>query len=79
MRTLRKDKLLATERPPHFYRYVVEGRGPFPVDMLRYDCAWPYSQESVNYFDADGKRMVEVASYREPNAERWSSFGWRIV
>ncbi len=22
--------------------YLVEGSGPFPIDMLRYDMSWPF-------------------------------------
>lgn len=76
---MKKDKLLATERPAYRYRYVVEGVGPFPLDMLRYDHAHPYDQESVSYMDARGRRKVVLGSYSEPTAERWVSFGWRIV
>ncbi len=30
-----------------FYYYTVEGQTIFPIDMLRYDCAWPYDNDAV--------------------------------
>jgi hypothetical protein len=29
------------------YRYRVTGIGQFPIDMLRYDCAWPSTSEDA--------------------------------
>lgn len=79
MSSLRKDKMLATERPAYRYRYVVEGNGQFPIDMLRYDSAVPYDQEAVSYMMASGRRKVMLQSYSAPSPERWASFGWRIT
>jgi hypothetical protein len=56
----------------------VAGVGAFPIDMLRYDSAWPADQESVSYMDAKGRRRIKLCSYALPTPERWSSFGWRI-
>ena len=65
-----------------------KGRGPFPLDMLRYDCCWPATGD-------DSAKMAECA-YGQPPQEitvkcyaadrrrdftpaRWESFGWRLV
>lgn len=66
------------------YLYIVEGRGHFPLDMLRRDSAWPASSDAVNNMvfikeEANDLRRVEMASHAEPTAARWESFGWRIA
>ena len=68
-------KLPADDRPREFYRYEVQGVGLFPIDMLRYDSAWPADSESV---EAQGRRTVRLSSYRQPTIDRWSSFGWTV-
>lgn len=49
------------------YHFTVEGRGSFPVDMLRYDCCWP-RRESEDVPEVQGmpprpkdKRVAEKA------------------
>lgn len=37
--------------------FTVSGRGPFPVDMLRYDSAWP----------ADAADVLAICNSFEPN------------
>ena len=59
--------------------YTVSGRGHFPEDMLRYDQA--------EFFDEDSKAAgtVETRCLREVTVrakgctpERWRSFGWSV-
>jgi hypothetical protein len=76
--------LPAKDRPTTFYRYKVSGTGLFPVDMLRYDGAYPASSEAVSAmgtgkFQANvERRTVELCSYRPPTNDRWASFGWMV-
>lgn len=56
--------------------YTVEGKGTFPLDMLRYDCAWPSHDASTIVMTA--QRSVSLASYQEPTTDRWRSFGWTV-
>ena len=76
-------KLAAADRPRERYRYKVTGTGFFPIDMLRYDCAYPASSEaclaiSPASADRDKRRTVELLSYRLPTPDRWRSFGWLV-
>ena len=69
---------------------VVEGRGEFPFDMLRYDSAFPYREEDSSKLKPvpfvpgpRGLRRV-VLCRRGVNAlgstgARWSSFGWQVL
>jgi len=75
------------------YRFTVEGRLQFPLDMLRYDACYPSDSEDVHAIHAtmDVKSRIEQSSrgvpfritlvtrYPGPTKERWSSFGWRVV
>jgi hypothetical protein len=83
--------LAAADRPRERYRYKVSGTGTFPIDMLRYDCAYPASSEAVSRmavgrFDPapEGRerrerRTVELQSHQLPTLDRWKSFGWLVV
>ena len=79
-----KTEIRADERPKAVYDYIVTGRGEFPVDMLRYDGAWPANGEAADKLrehhssQATGHRSVKLRSYREPTIGRWSSFGWSV-
>ncbi len=63
--------------------FAVEGKGPFPMDMLRYDACHPADPDSAMalYSDRREQRKVKLRSYvvRQPTAGRWSSFGWSVV
>lgn len=74
--------------------FEVEGCGSFPLDMLRYDCAFPRGSEDVDVIlQGDGaitpqdfavRRTVKLARYTklstaQPTAARWISFGWKVV
>src|SRR4051812_9610916 len=70
----------ATEQnmPKKVYTFVVEGRGAFPTDMLRYDRCTPYAQEDVHWMEGTANRSVKMVSDREPTPARWLSFGWSV-
>ena len=78
-------KLAAADRPRERYRYKVNGTGTFPIDMLRYDCAYPASSEAVSAMgvgyprDESARRTVELLSHHRPTIDRWRSFGWLVV
>lgn len=62
-------------------RIRVTGRGEFPMDMLRRDCAWPASTEDACKILDSEKRTVELVaqSRRFVTRERWASFGWKVT
>jgi len=73
-------KLSATDRPKARYQYTVRGSGTFPIDMLRYDAAYPAGRETVDGLAPSNyaKRKVRLISYHPPTADRWKSFGWTV-
>lgn len=67
------------------YDYYVTGHGPFPVDMLRHDCAWPLTSGDAakiewSFIREDRMKTVSIKlrSYRVPTVDRWSSFLWSV-
>jgi len=67
---------------------VVEGTGTFPLDMLRYDSAFPYREEDSTKCKPEcavhgPKRRVALCrrgvNESEGSAGRWSSFGWAVL
>ena len=72
-------------------QFTVEGRGAFPVDMLRYDSCWPAGPDDADRIgyapDADRrtvtlKRVTDAskhAMHLVVTADRWRSFGWAVV
>lgn len=70
------------------YRYLVVGRGEFPVDMLRYDeCDFTNEAERVAALGTmvpsthtPGRRQIAMVSAtgRRPTIGRWASFGWTV-
>ena len=69
-------------------KIVVVGRGPFPLDMLRYDQCCPATSEdagAIHYSGLDrasrDKRVVTLNSMRRvaPTFGRWESFGWTVI
>lgn len=67
--------------------YDVVGTGPFPLDMLRYDCAWPARTEDVHRVMATREtdpdlfrraRRVTIYGTHEPTVARWNSFTWAV-
>ena len=72
----------AHDRPRKMYEYWVSGRGQFPLDMLRYDLAWPATSQDAaaldNYTGVRTIRSVKLQSYCEPTIDRWLSFCWSV-
>lgn len=62
---------------------TVRGSGAFPIDMLRYDAAHPYQERDSAAIEHIARSRevgdVRVVMTHEPTAERWASFGWRVV
>ena len=69
-------------RPRILYEYWVSGRGQFPLDMLRYDSAWPATPQDAaaldNYTGVRTIRSVKLLSFSEPTVDRWLSFCWSV-
>jgi len=76
--------------PTHEYRFTVEARHEFPVDMLRYDRATPLSEEDSGIIGrsimnrsvpAQHKvpAVIRLRSPKEPATGRWRSFGWTVT
>jgi hypothetical protein len=66
------------------FEYQVTGRHRFPVDMLRYDGAYPKTGADVEVLESVGdwtykETSVRLMSDREPTYDRWSSFGWTVT
>ena len=67
------------------HRFTVEGARRFPLDMLRYDAAWPASGGDVTHIQDSlttpdqGRRRVELVSAKKPTPERWESFLWTVL
>jgi hypothetical protein len=67
------------------YEYSVVGKGHFPIDMLRYDSAWPARSEdcmpillSPDRESYREVRTVKVRSHTPPTIDRWRSFMWNV-
>lgn len=69
-------------------KFTVQGTHPFPMDMLRYDSAYPATGESAvrieksicDYTRADPEPIViELVGPRNPTEGRWNSFGWQVL
>jgi hypothetical protein len=64
----------------HKYLVVtVEGSGQFPIDMLRYDAAFPHTEPDSYTIMETGKRSVCLLTQIRPTEPRWESFGWKVV
>jgi hypothetical protein len=74
-----------TERVNYPVKYKVRGALPFPIDMLRYDSAWPASEEDSHIIEASlrhdiyGASEVVVCARRDLTVGRWEPFGWKVV
>ncbi len=70
--------------------FEVSGRGPFPIDMLRYDGCHPARPDDVltmhDTFDHGDTLSERVVRLRHvgvtkgwiPDTGRWQSFGWPV-
>lgn len=63
---------------------TVEGRGGFPLDMLRYDSCVPQSETDALTMNHEGDlRRVHLHRFsvdgKRASAARWESFRWRVV
>jgi hypothetical protein len=66
---------------------TVKGHGDFPIDMLRYESAVPFSEEDSHHIDRtfyeDKPHTVRLLCFfkaeREPARSRWRSFGWEVL
>jgi hypothetical protein len=72
------------------YMFEVQGKGLFPVDMLRRERCFPATTLDAHNiapdYDTDMrlKRSVVLirparARYEMPDVERWESFGWTVT
>jgi hypothetical protein len=62
-----------------YWTFTVEGRGEFPLDMLRYDRCCPDCQEDVHWMMGTNQRSAQMISHvGPPTAARWVSFGWTV-
>lgn len=75
--------------------FTVSGGGDFPLDMLRFDRAYPVDGTSAANIErprdelgaplqyAGSQRTVrlrtEHATYSAPTTARWASFGWVVT
>jgi hypothetical protein len=63
---------------------VVEGSGEFPIDMLRYDSAFPMTeQDSGIAANQRGRRRIALilrgVNDLGPTSPRWQSFTWTVL
>jgi hypothetical protein len=66
--------------------FVVTGKGPFPIDMLRHDQCYPAAPADVDSIefslrpkDRPVKRKIMLSTHAHPNVDRWNSFGWSVI
>jgi hypothetical protein len=60
------------------FDYWVSGSGPFPVDMLRVDEAWPATSFDSTLVISGEARVVRLRSRITPTIGDWRSFGWLV-
>lgn len=64
-------------------KIIVQGATAFPIDMLRYDRAWPRTERdslkiASTWDGGAGLQEIELLSLDMPNHDRWVSFGWKV-
>jgi len=72
---------MSRKQKPKLWVIKVTGRGRFPMDMLRHDCAWPLNTADAmaitETIAADPAFVsVRLMCSAEPTTARWLSFGW---
>lgn len=77
-----KDKLI--EAAQGAISFTVEGRGHFPIDMLRYDVCWPAT--GSDSMDIEGssrpsnlQHRIDMRGLKDPTVARWRSYGWDVI
>lgn len=84
--TRQRDKLI--EAAQNAIGYNVEGKGAFPLDMLRYDLCWPATaggaqqiSRSIDGLSTDLRleRTIMIKGLKPPTVARWASFGWKVL
>lgn len=71
------------------FAFTVSGESPFPLDMLRYESAYPASSldataitDSLARTEPNKRRAINLLTTRDknwlPTQARWRSFGWRV-
>ena len=65
---------------------VTGAAGQFPLDMLRYDHAWPATEDDAHTIhsclsgDTPILHRVQILLYGHTcHIDRWNSFGWRVM
>lgn len=73
------------------WKFEVRGRGRFPVDMLRYDGAFPSRSEDARAVEetfevpSPAAKEIEIptirleSAFHAPTVARWRSFGWLVT
>jgi len=64
------------------WEFIVQGKGGFPLDMLRYDYCYPMLESeisSLNNFLRDSTVISLKTEKRNITPKRWESFCWKIV
>ena len=63
----------------------VSGTSAFPVDMLRYDRAWPTREQdsveassSIDRMHPRAERKIMITSLQPLTSSRWLFFGWTV-
>ena len=59
-------------------RYKVSGAGAFPLDMLRYDRVYPFSEVDSNAMEYSPKRRTVEVIGSGCTKGRWESFLWKV-
>lgn len=82
--TMEKTKMRGKKKTVFEWLLVVEGRGDFPFDMLRYDTCMPHEETDAHRIERAGERRRLVLCRRSVSdttgtPERWRSFGWEVL
>lgn len=80
--TEQKRRDLAAQQWQQGLTYTVTGTGEFPVDMLRYDQAFPNTGDDARMISATrciDSVGITLRSIKPPTVDRWKSFGWAIT
>lgn len=68
-------------------QFTVSGRGTFPIDMLRYDRAYPASEQEAGKIERSFQRgqtgmynvTLKTSDPTAPTVGRWESFNFNVV